>query len=328
MVDLDATLTQEETDFQAKYERDTEEIRRFFKSISGPEERHSPANPYHRLAPEYFQAYLEKRPSTIANQAIERAFSMWGGLKGNSQQIEDALTHLSYEEDVWETVGSSIQGAFVADKRTEDGRRLLESLVEQVIPLKSRSSLLYILAQRWFLWQDKDFDKARRAFRQIVEWDAHETLVEKAKGDIYEIDHLIPGQPVPHFARNDINGHLIDIRLFQGRAVLLDFWATWCKPCHGEIPYLRQVFQKYSSDSFSIISLSLDRALESLQTYIDKEKMEWSHIWLDKGRSDPIVKLFNIDGIPQTYLIDQNGLIAAKRLRLGMIEQSVDALLH
>ena len=112
MTDPKATLAQEEIDFQTKCERDTEEIRQFFQSINGLEDRHVETNPYYRLAPEYFQIYLNNKPSAIATQAVEKAFSMWRGVRGASHQVEEALTHLSYEEDIWETVGEGIWGSF------------------------------------------------------------------------------------------------------------------------------------------------------------------------------------------------------------------------
>lgn len=325
-----APLTQEEMDFQAKCEKDTKEIRQFFKSINRPEDRYVEANPYYRLAPEYFQIYLDKQPSTIATQAVEKAFSMWRGVRGASHQVEKALTHLSYEEDVWETVGAGIWGSFVADDRPKEGLALIEDLVQRVIPLKSRSALLSTLAHKWIYGQEAHIEKARRAFEQIVEWDAHERLVEDARGYLYEFEHLCPGQPVPHFARNDIDGNRIDIADYRGCVVLLDFWASWCKPCYDEFSHLRDAAKKHPSDRFAIISISLDRSLEDLRACIEQEQLRWPHIWAEAEDhwNDPLVKLFNISGIPKTYLIDQKGCIAAKELRLESIGKAVASLLE
>lgn len=199
--------------------------------------------------------------------------------------------------------------------------------MQRVIPLKSRSALLSALAHTWIDGQEAEIEKARRAFEQIVEWDAHERLVGDAREYLYEIEHLCPGQPVALFARNDIDGNLIDIAEYRGCVVLLDFWASWCKPCHDEYPHLRHVARKYPSTRFCIISLSMDRSLERLRVCIEQEELGWSHIWMDKGWSDRLAKLFHINGVPKTYLIDQKGIIAAKNLRRGGIENAVDSLL-
>ncbi len=119
-------------------------------------------NPQYLPAPDYFQIYLEKRPSELATKALDSAFGMWGNLKGVSEKVQEALTHISYQEDVWDKVEHGLRRAFSRDDRFEEGRKLLEHLEQRVVPLKSRSALLDTLAENWL--SKGEMEKARQAF--------------------------------------------------------------------------------------------------------------------------------------------------------------------
>ncbi len=131
----------------------------------------------------------------------------------------------------------------------------------------------------------------------------------------------------PHFAQHDVDGKLIDLSGYRGRVVLLDFWASWCGPCHGEFPHLRRIVQKYTQERFSVIGVSLDDDLSALRKCSEKEGLNWPHICGAQCWNDPGAKLFNIQRIPQTYILDPDGRIAFKGKRDVALEEAVDSLL-
>jgi peroxiredoxin len=332
------TLTQEETEFQAKYKADSELIRTFDETVEGDQDKYKPTNPRYRLAPEYFQIYLEKRPSKIATQALRRAFRMWSRLKGVSGQVREALKHISNKEDsawesqemqeVWDAVGDGIRFSFLTDGQSEQGLFLLEELAQRTASPRSRATLLREVARAWA--GRGEINKARRGFEQILELDTRECawyVEHDARGYLYEFDCLNIGQPAPHFAIHDIDGNFINLEDYRGRIVLLDFWASWCGPCHGEFAHLRKIYGKYLQDRFVLIGVSLDEDFVALRQCIVQEKLHWPQICEGKKWHDPLAKLFNITGIPTTYVLDQQSHIAFKHKCGQALEEALDALL-
>ena len=103
--------------------------------------------------------------------------------------------------------------------------------------------------------------------------------------------------------------------------VILDFWASWCKPCRIENPHVVKLYEKYKDKGFEIYGVSLDRNKAAWLQAIRQDGLKWIHV-SDLGfwNSAP-VKLYNVNSIPQTYLIDEDGKIIAKGLRALELEK-------
>jgi peroxiredoxin len=236
---------------------------------------------------------------------------MWGNLKGVSDQVQAALKHISYEEDVWDKIEHGLMRSFYEhDDRQKEAILLLEELVEKVVPLKSRSALLCTLADTWE--REGEIGKARQGFEQIIEWDASEWHVDHARGHLYEFDNLNIGQSAPQFSLPDIDGNHVDLAGYQGKVVVLHFWGTGCGFCQFIYPSLRQIAQEYSKDKVALIGISEDRDFDALRVKITEEKFTWPQICEGNGWKDTVFKLYNVGGIPREYIINQAGKIAFK----------------
>ena len=246
----------------------------------------------------------------MATKALGNAFTMWGNLKGVSEKVQEALIHISYQEDVWDKVEHGLWRAFSQDDRSEEVLALLEELVQKVVPLKSRSALLFTLAREW-MGKDET-EKARQGFEQIIEWNGSEWHVEQAKGNVYEIQSLNVGQPAPHFAVNDIDGNPIDLEDYRGKVVLLHFWSTGCGFCRYVYPHLRKIAEEYPEDKVALIGISEDMDFETLRATIKEEEFTWPQLCEGKGWKDTVVRLYNVNGIPSAYILDRDGNIAFK----------------
>ncbi len=307
MTEQNNALSQEEMDFKAWHKAAWEEVDKFRETA---EDYFGEDNPQHRLAAEIFQMYLEKRPSEIATKALHNAFTMWGNLEGVSDQVQAALKHISYTEDVWNKVVHGLRNSFARDGREKEAILLLEELVEKVVPLKSRSSLLCKLADIWE--REGETGKARRGFEQIIAWDASEWHVDHARGHLYEFDNLNVGQLAPQFRLPDMDGNHIDLAGYQGKVVVLHFWGTTCSWCKFIYPSLRNIAQEYSGDEVALIGVSDDIDFDALRAAITEEQFTWPQICEGNGWKDTVFKLYNMDRLPSEYIIDQDGKIAFK----------------
>lgn len=156
-------------------------------------------------------------------------------------------------------------------------------------------------------------DRFSKPMKKTSEW--------KAVSD--EIDKVLSigvGKPFIDFTQNDADGNPINAGMVisdpKNRYVLIDFWASWCGPCMGELPYLREAYSQYSPQGFEILGVSLDREREDWLNAIKEEKMEWLHVSDLNYWSNEVAKMYYIRSIPQNFLIDcKTGKIIEKDLR-------------
>jgi peroxiredoxin len=320
MAEQEVTPTQEEIEFQERHGKAWEEVRAFLQTVSSEEDLYSPRNPQHRLAPEFFQISLERRPSEVATRALDTAFTMWSNLRGVSDHIRMILPQIAYEEDVWDKVSNGIISAFSREDRREEGLSLIEELIQKVVPLKSRSVLLFELARSW-MHGGEHRDKARQAFEQVLAWDVSAWHVDFARGYIYEVEHLNVSQPAPLFRLKDIDGNWVDLAEYRGRVTILHFWSTTCGPCARFYPHLRKIVEDHQDQAFGLIGFSEDYDLEAARKKVQEEQLTWPQICEGNGWKDTAFKLFNITGIPSAYVIDPSGRIALKVVGSDRIEE-------
>lgn len=120
--------------------------------------------------------------------------------------------------------------------------------------------------------------------------------------------------PELEFAGVDgVNRKLSDLR---GKYVLVDFWASWCGPCRKENPHVVSMYAKYHDKGFEVFSVSLDKTKQSWTDAIAKDKLTWpNHVSDLKGWGSEAAKIYGVNSIPSTFLLDKEGRIIAKNLR-------------
>lgn len=125
------------------------------------------------------------------------------------------------------------------------------------------------------------------------------------------------GTKMYDFKLSDINGKKVSLTDFRGKYVLLDFWASWCEPCKGEIPYLKTASEKYGKKGLVVISITCDEKEDAWKKAVEREKMDW--IQLTARRSD-VYKRYKINGIPRIMLLDKEGRLIGDEMRGTSIE--------
>ncbi len=123
------------------------------------------------------------------------------------------------------------------------------------------------------------------------------------------------GSPAIDFTQTDTAGNNVSLSQFRGKYVLLDFWASWCRPCRMESPNVVAAYNNFKDKNFTVLSVSLDEKRESWLHAIKMDGLNWTHVSDLKYWSNDAARQYNIQSIPQNYLIDPNGVIIAKNLR-------------
>ena len=127
---------------------------------------------------------------------------------------------------------------------------------------------------------------------------------------LYNLRYLSVGSPIPAVVAQRLDGAEESINDYNGRAVLLDFWATWCGPCIGALPKLRELSSDIPSESFEILSISVDEDAADVLDFQEGQSMPWANWHI--GPDSEILTEWAIRGYPTYILIDASGVIAAR----------------
>lgn len=135
------------------------------------------------------------------------------------------------------------------------------------------------------------------------------------------------GSPAPEFSMNDVDGNPIALSSFKGKYVLIDFWAAWCGPCRAENPNVVAAYKKFNKKGFDILGVSLDDNKDKWLEAIKKDGLTWTQVSDLKSWSNAAAKLYGVNSIPHSVLLDKEGVIIAKNLRGEELHKKLEEVL-
>ncbi len=188
------------------------------------------------------------------------------------------------------------------------------------------SAVILILAIfAWAGWANWEYRK--QAAERLLAEEAQGELVPAPGGDVLEYDSPLVGKPAPDFALKNLSGQKVSLANYRGKAVMINFWATWCGPCRVETPWLVDLRNKYAARGFEV--LGVDTEGDDLEP---GDKAGWAKDEADVGKfvtemkvpypvlldGDSIARDYGgLDDLPASFFVDRGGKVTAATVGLS-----------
>lgn len=135
------------------------------------------------------------------------------------------------------------------------------------------------------------------------------------------------GAPAPDFELRTLDGEPVRLSDYRGKAVLLNFWATWCTPCKIEMPWLVELQQQHRDHGFEIIGIAMeDTASDKIRAFAQEMRVNYTIV---RGRN-AVGDAYNVHGLPTTFYVDRAGRISGVSRGLvqrAELEKKIDAII-
>ena len=208
---------------------------------------------------------------------------------------------------------------------TKDDERLVRTIDYAYANNKSIVSAYLIMTNNYYL-ELAELDTITSNFDNSIKQTKYVELLLDRISNLYKVSI---GSSFTDFTLNDTTGNPIALSsLIDENYLLIDFWASWCGPCRRENPNIVAVYNDYNSKGFDIIGVSLDTDKNNWIKAIEKDSLTWSHVSDLQGWNSAAGKLYAVNAIPHSVILNENGMIVAKNLRGEELRDKIAALLN
>jgi thiol-disulfide isomerase/thioredoxin len=186
------------------------------------------------------------------------------------------------------------------------------------------ATLLILAIFAWAGWANWEY-RRQEAERRLAGVGQGE-LVPAPGSDTAQTNSPLNGKPAPAFALNDLGGNKVSLESYRGKAVLINFWATWCGPCRIETPWIVELRNKYAAQGFEVLGVDTEgddlekndkagwaKATAAADKFVAKEKIPYP-VLLD---GDSISRDYGgLDDLPTSFFVDRRGVVVAAQVGL------------
>jgi len=117
------------------------------------------------------------------------------------------------------------------------------------------------------------------------------------------------GNTAPDFQLQSLTGQTFSLENLRGKPVLINFWATWCPPCRGEMPYIQEIYEEWSGNGLVVMAINIGESSSTAEGFMQSNGLSFT-VLLDTRQN--VAEMYNISGIPTTLFIDKDGIIQDK----------------
>lgn len=185
--------------------------------------------------------------------------------------------------------------------------------------------LLLLAVFAWAGWANWEYRK-QAAEKRLASAAKADLVAANAAGDgdIQHFSSPLLSHPAPKFTLEDLSGKKVSLASYKGKAVLINFWATWCGPCKIETPWLVELRNQYASKGFEILGVSADDLDLDDQKKLADEKRDIAKFAHDEHMQYPVLingetldkPYGGLDALPTSYFVDRNGNVVAAEMGL------------
>ncbi|MGH7140119.1 MAG: redoxin family protein, partial [Pirellulales bacterium] len=167
-------------------------------------------------------------------------------------------------------------------------------------------------------------DEAKKWYAQIVDTFPKSASAAKAAGAIARLDSV--GKKLS-LRGTSLSGKTVDLAQFRKKAVLVQYWATWCGPCKDDMQHIKDALAKYGKDGFAVISISLDDNKEKVVAYLKGHSLPWTHMYEPGGLDSRLANELGVLTLPTMLLIDADGKVVNRGINAAEIDRELKALM-
>ena len=192
----------------------------------------------------------------------------------------------------------------------------------------NKTSLLSLFSFNRYTTFYADYAKVEKDFNLLPDWAKSspdgKIIIAKINGaKSAQVD-----TKAKDFSQKSSTGKDVNLKSFDGKYILLDFWASWCAPCRKEHPNLIRIYEQFKDKNFDIISISLDSEKENWLKAISKDKLTWTQISDLKGQQNDIAVQYGVQSVPANFLINSKGIIIGKNLTTEQLNEKLKELVE
>ena len=210
----------------------------------------------------------------------------------------------------------------------QDVRDQIQAYELDFIKASPNSLISVLILERFVTNKTIPIDEAKSIFESLKNRVKNTNSGRIIKKQLEETPKAEVGKIAPFFEGLNPEGNQFILKSVLGKITIIDFWASWCRPCRVENPNLVQLYRKNKDRGLNIVGVSLDREKSKWIRAIEDDGLVWDHVSNLKFWNDPIAKLYQVSAIPATFILDEKGVIIARDLRGIGLYNKIEELLN
>lgn len=273
-----------------------------------------------------FESY-ELIQSGEDSRLLKEFFTKSNAFYGKIQEINAKMEALGFSED-------KKRAAYI--KESDAARTEFNTFKRQFIDDHSSSPVMVFMIDHLDAMTEQEYiEKVRLAVNESLPNTHYSDFVDQSakrkKQEYFQAtasSRIQPGKEAPEIEFPNPEGEIITLSSLEGKVVLLDFWASWCKPCRAENPNVVNMYNRYKDKGFEVFSFSLDKDKTRWVNAIAQDGLTWPNHASDlKGWQTAAMPVYGFNSIPFTVLIGRDGKIIETNLRGPALENKLQSIL-